>query len=197
MLGLLATHWGLGSDVLTDLFAPDADAGTRRALAHTSAPPPRPRPRSSCSSLAYELDVRPTLPQVQAPTLVLHRTGDRAAPLAQSRVLADAIPGAELVELEGRSHLPAIGDVEAVVDQVRRFLGLPRLRRAVPTGLTPRQPRSRPGGRRAHQPRAGRAAAHHRAVGRVAPGADPAAPGVPVAVPGRGLVRRGASRQVR
>lgn len=33
MLGLLATHWGLGSDLLTDLFAPDADAGTRRTLA--------------------------------------------------------------------------------------------------------------------------------------------------------------------
>ena len=29
MLGLLASHWGLGSDLLTDLFAPDADAGTR------------------------------------------------------------------------------------------------------------------------------------------------------------------------
>ena len=41
--------------------------------------------------------------------------------------------------LEGRSHLPAMGDADALVDQVRRFLGLPRLRRAVPTGLTPRQ----------------------------------------------------------
>jgi DNA-binding CsgD family transcriptional regulator len=43
------------------------------------------------------------------------------------------------VELEGRSHLPAMGDAEAVVDHVRRFLGLPRLRRAVPTSLIPRQ----------------------------------------------------------
>ncbi|HVH93383.1 MAG TPA: alpha/beta hydrolase, partial [Nocardioidaceae bacterium] len=32
LLGLLATHWGLGSDLLTDLFAPETDAGTRRAL---------------------------------------------------------------------------------------------------------------------------------------------------------------------
>jgi DNA-binding CsgD family transcriptional regulator len=54
-------------------------------------------------------------------------------------VLALAIPGAELVELEGRSHLPASGDAQSVVDQVRRFLGLPTLRRAVPTGLTARQ----------------------------------------------------------
>ena len=33
VLGLLATHWGLGSDLLTEVFAPDADAGTRRTLA--------------------------------------------------------------------------------------------------------------------------------------------------------------------
>jgi DNA-binding CsgD family transcriptional regulator len=70
---------------------------------------------------------------------VLHRRGDRAAPLAGGRALAQAIPEAELVELEGRSHLPAIGDAQSVVDEVRRFLGLPTLRRAVPTGLTTRQ----------------------------------------------------------
>ena len=65
---------------------------------------------------------------MQAPTLVLHRRGDRAAPLAQGRALAAAIPGAGLVELEGRSHLPAIGDAESVVAPGARFLGLPRLR---------------------------------------------------------------------
>ncbi len=40
------------------------------------------------------------------------------------------------MELEGRSHLPSIGDAESVVEQVRIYLGLPRLRRAVQTGLT-------------------------------------------------------------
>jgi pimeloyl-ACP methyl ester carboxylesterase/DNA-binding CsgD family transcriptional regulator len=130
MLGLLATHWGLGSDVLTEVFAPDADAGTRGALA---------RYQRAASSAAYDVDVRPILSRVQAPTLVLHRTRDRAAPIAQSRLLAEAIPDARLVELDGRSHLPAFGDVESLVEQIRGFLGLPRLRRAVPTGLTARQ----------------------------------------------------------
>jgi DNA-binding CsgD family transcriptional regulator len=90
-------------------------------------------------ALPTDLDVRPALGRVTAPALVLHRRGDRAAPVAQGRALAAAIPDAELMELEGRSHLPAMGDAEAVVDQVRRFLGLPRLRRAVPTSLTHRQ----------------------------------------------------------
>jgi DNA-binding CsgD family transcriptional regulator len=139
VLGLLATHWGLGSDLLTDLFAPDADAGTRLALARYQRAASSPETAVALLRLAYDLDVRSALARIEAPTLVLHRRGDRAAPFAEGQVLADGIRDAVLVELEGRSHLPTIGDNESVVAEVRRFLGLPRLRRAVPTGLTPRQ----------------------------------------------------------
>jgi pimeloyl-ACP methyl ester carboxylesterase len=139
VLGLLATHWGFGSDLLTELFAPDADAGTRLALAQYQREASSAQTAVALLRLAYELDVVPALSRVRAPTLVLHRNGDRAAPVAQGRFLAGAVPGARFVELEGRSHLPAIGDAAAVVEEVRRFLALPRLRRAVPTGLTARQ----------------------------------------------------------
>jgi len=139
LIGLLATHWGLGSDLLTDLFAPETDAGTRRALAQYQRAASSAETAVALLALAYELDVRPALARVAAPTLVLHRREDRAAPIAQGRFLASAIAGAQLEELEGRSHLPAMGDSEAVVERVRRFLGLARLRWAVPTSLTPRQ----------------------------------------------------------
>ena len=139
IVGLIATHWGLASDLLTELFAADADTGTRLALAQCQRASSSAETAVALLQLAYALDVRPSLPAVAAPTLVLHRAGDRAAPLEQGRVLAELIPGAEWVELEGRSHLPAIGDAQSVVSEVRRFLGLPRLRRAAPTGLTPRQ----------------------------------------------------------
>jgi pimeloyl-ACP methyl ester carboxylesterase len=139
LLGLLATHWGLGSDLLTNIFAPDADAGTRRATAQYQRAASSAETAVALLGLAYDLDVRPALRRISAPTLVLHRRGDRAAPAAQSRELAESIPDAELVELEGRSHLPAMGDAQALVGEVRRFLGLPRLRRSVPTSLTPRQ----------------------------------------------------------
>jgi pimeloyl-ACP methyl ester carboxylesterase len=41
VLGLLVQHWGLGSDVLADIFAPDADAATRAGFARyqRAAPP--------------------------------------------------------------------------------------------------------------------------------------------------------------
>ena len=138
ILGLLATHWGLGSDLLTNLFAPDADAGTRLAVADYQRAASSADTAVALLSLAYELDVSSALERVEAPTLVLHRSDDRAAPIAGGRTLAEAIAGATFVELEG-SHLPAIGDAQSVVGEVRRFLSLPALRRDVPTGLTARQ----------------------------------------------------------
>ena len=96
LLGLLATHWGLGSDLLTDLFAPETDAGTRRALAQYQRAASSAETAVALLGLAYDLDVRPALARVTAPTLVLHRRGDRAAPATQGRTLAGAIPGAEL-----------------------------------------------------------------------------------------------------
>jgi DNA-binding CsgD family transcriptional regulator len=139
VLGLLASSWGLGSDLLTNLFAPDADPGTRRALAGYQRAASSAETAVELLRLAYALDVRASLPDVQAPTLVLHRREDRAAPIAQGRVLAESIPAARFVELEGRSHFPSIGDADAVVAEVRRFLKLPAVRRDVPSGLTARQ----------------------------------------------------------
>ncbi|GAA2469824.1 alpha/beta fold hydrolase [Winogradskya humida] len=138
VLGLVESHWGLGSDVLTDIFAPDADRSTRAELA---------RYQRACSSaatarellaLSYDIDVSDSLAQVRAPALVVHRTGDRAAPVSQAHELAAGISGAELVLLPGRSHLPFAGDRDELVRVVRRFLGLSVGRRRADE-LTPRQ----------------------------------------------------------
>ena len=46
------------------------------------------------------------LGQIAAPTLVLHGERDPAVPVANARILADAIPGARLVVLPGAGHIP-------------------------------------------------------------------------------------------
>ena len=51
-----------------------------------------------------DIDVRPALPLVHAPTLVLHRSGDRMVPVSLGRYLAEHIDGARLVELPGTDH---------------------------------------------------------------------------------------------
>ena len=59
-----------------------------------------------------EIDVRPILPLIQAPTLVLHRRDFQLIPVAHGRYLAEHIRGARLVELEGRAA-DVVGDAGA------------------------------------------------------------------------------------
>jgi pimeloyl-ACP methyl ester carboxylesterase len=70
----------------------------------------------------HTLDVRDILPAVQAPTLVIHRRGDRMIHLDAGRYLADHIPGARLVELPGDDHLFYFGDSDAIVDEIEEFV---------------------------------------------------------------------------
>ncbi len=78
-----------------------------------------------------DLDVRSVLPLIRAPTLVLHRTGDRVAMIEQSRAVADRIPGARFVELSGSDHIPFLGEWEPITDEIEEFLTGAR-RAAVP-----------------------------------------------------------------
>jgi pimeloyl-ACP methyl ester carboxylesterase len=78
-----------------------------------------------------EIDVRPVLPTIAVPTLVIHRTGDRCLGIEEGRYLARSIPGARLVELPGCDHLPFVGDQDAVLAAIGEFLAAP-LPTAVP-----------------------------------------------------------------
>jgi DNA-binding CsgD family transcriptional regulator len=61
------------------------------------------------------------LPKVAVPTMVIHRQGDPIK-VEEGRYLARHIPGAEYVELGGDDHLPWVGDTDAVVAAVERFV---------------------------------------------------------------------------
>lgn len=138
LLGLIESHWGLGSDVLTDIFAADSDIAMRGEFAHYQREASSAAMARALLALSYELDVRDLLEKVRAPTLVVHRAHDRAAPLAQAEALADGIAGSELVVLPGRSHLPYVGDRDELVRVIRKFLGLRAARRGAGV-LTARQ----------------------------------------------------------
>jgi class 3 adenylate cyclase len=72
--------------------------------------------------MAMETDARPILPSVQAPTLIVHRAGDRNCDIENARYAAKHIPDAFYVELPGYDHLPWVGDSDAIIDEVERFL---------------------------------------------------------------------------
>jgi pimeloyl-ACP methyl ester carboxylesterase/DNA-binding SARP family transcriptional activator len=51
------------------------------------------------------VDLRPLLPKIAAPTLVLHAAHDAVVPFEEGRRMAAGIPNARFVALEGRNHL--------------------------------------------------------------------------------------------
>jgi pimeloyl-ACP methyl ester carboxylesterase/class 3 adenylate cyclase len=77
--------------------------------------------RELAEILTY-VDVRQVLPHIQAPTLVLHRSGDRISDIAQGRAVAELIPGARFVELPGDDHIPFLGDHDAITSEIEEFL---------------------------------------------------------------------------
>ena len=69
-----------------------------------------------------QIDVRHVLAAIRVPTLVLHRKDDRVVPVEDGRYLAERIPGAKYVELEGTDHWPWNGDAESILQEVNEFL---------------------------------------------------------------------------
>ena len=67
------------------------------------------------------IDVRPILPTINVPTLVIHAR-DEVVPVQCGRYLADHIPGARLLEVEGRDHVPWLADPDRILTVVEEFL---------------------------------------------------------------------------
>jgi len=75
-------------------------------------------------SLAFRLDIREDLRQVAAPTLVLHRKRSQSVPFRVGTEVAELIPGAHLVGLEGDEHNCWEGDAAESLTEIGRFLDI-------------------------------------------------------------------------
>ena len=71
-----------------------------------------------------ELDIRPVLPTVRVPTLVLRRVGCDAPPdtAEHCRYVAEHIPQARYIELPGVDHAAFVGETSPLLDAAEEFL---------------------------------------------------------------------------
>jgi pimeloyl-ACP methyl ester carboxylesterase len=69
-----------------------------------------------------EINATHALPSIHVPTLVIAKDGDIDFPIDQVRDMASQIAGARFVELAGREHWVWVGDPDAIVDEVQRFV---------------------------------------------------------------------------
>jgi len=74
------------------------------------------------------VDIRPLLPQIRVPTLILHCRGDRRVPIEMGQELAAGIAGSRFVTLESNNHriLEHEPAAEVFLNEVADFLGDPR-----------------------------------------------------------------------
>jgi class 3 adenylate cyclase len=74
------------------------------------------------SRAMVDLDVREALPRIRVPTLIMHRPRELVWDVRHSRYLAEHIPDARYVELEGVDSFPFVGDSDAIVEEIQEFL---------------------------------------------------------------------------
>jgi class 3 adenylate cyclase len=103
------SQWGTGA--VLSLFFPGAaeDPGTVEQMARYERNSASPNAMGEIVRLLVEIDVRPILPTISVPTLVVHRAGDPVVPVQCGQDLAARIPLARYVELAGEDHIPSGG----------------------------------------------------------------------------------------
>jgi pimeloyl-ACP methyl ester carboxylesterase len=115
--------WGQGyfyGGVFAPSFADNAEF--KRWAARFERGAASPGAALAICQMNIEIDVRHVLPTISVPTLVLHHTGDRVINVKHGRYLAQHIQGAKYTELAGDDHLPWVGDVNSLCDEIQAFL---------------------------------------------------------------------------
>ncbi|HET9314919.1 MAG TPA: alpha/beta fold hydrolase [Vicinamibacteria bacterium] len=121
-------HWGGPVGIETRAPSVAADPAFREWWAAYLRMGASPAAAVALTRMNAQIDVRDVLPTIRVPTLVLHRTGDRCLLVEEGRYVASLIPGARFVELPGDDHLPFVGDQDALLDEIQRFLEFQRAR---------------------------------------------------------------------
>ena len=119
-LGAIRSSWGTGA--VSQLVAPGMirtdEARSRWARAERLSATPD---SADVVKAFYESDVTDVLAAIQAPTLLISRSGNPHVRSEHSRFLASRIRECTLVELSGEDHAPFSGRSEEILDEVEEF----------------------------------------------------------------------------
>jgi class 3 adenylate cyclase/pimeloyl-ACP methyl ester carboxylesterase len=128
LAALIRTGWGDDSPVYRQLFSSLFMPGGTAEQLQKFTERQRQTTSAECAYRYFEttrnLDVTGLLPRVKAPTLVMHVRGDQVQPFEAGRELADGIPGARFVALQGHNHIPLEQDATTprLLEEIKLFL---------------------------------------------------------------------------
>jgi pimeloyl-ACP methyl ester carboxylesterase len=121
-LDRLEREWGDGGDLAAMAPLLAGDDAARRAWGRAQRLSATPTAARALLRMTLDIDVRPLLPAIRVPVVILHRADEVAVDVSHSRYMAEHIPGARYVELPGSDHLPWIGDVEPIMAEVQELM---------------------------------------------------------------------------
>jgi class 3 adenylate cyclase len=142
---ILYAAWAVGSDVLTPalteflhtavdetwgegdtivIFAPTKmdDPAFKEWLGLSERHAASPGMVKRIIEMTARVDLRPVLPAIRVPTLVLHRRDDPLVEIDLGRNVAALIPGARFVELPGEDNLAYVGEPEPLLEEIEQFV---------------------------------------------------------------------------
>lgn len=118
----LFERWGTGALLSVFAHTRAQDPASREIFGRFQRAGASPSMGRAMVEAMRRIDVRDVLGDVRAPTLVIHRADDRLIDLTGGRLIAEGVPGAQLVELPGEDHFPFLGDMDPVVDELEAFV---------------------------------------------------------------------------
>src|SRR5205809_7705617 len=100
----------------------DADPAFIESLSRYMRAAANPNAVHAYEKMNGQIDTRPILPSIQAPTLVMNRTGGPCANVEAARDMASRILGAKFKEYSGNSHSMMLDDMETVLSDIQEFI---------------------------------------------------------------------------
>ena len=121
LVELIRGNWGLARRAIAAVVFPSGPTELQGWFSESLRRSLSPEVTAKCIEFYATVDVRPLLSRVKAPTLVLHRRGNRDAPISAAMAVAALVPDARFVALEGDMDYPFLGDI-SYVETMTQFL---------------------------------------------------------------------------
>ncbi len=119
--GVVKAEWGMASRVMAELFVgPDSLMDINAFAAYQQAAAD-PEEALAILDAAIEIDVRLLLPQITAPTLVVHHRADRIVPIELGQEVAAGIPGARFASYPG-AHIASPDELRESWEEITDFV---------------------------------------------------------------------------
>lgn len=128
MLTLVRLGWGQDNaafrQLFTSQFIPDSTKEQTDSFNELQRKATSPENAVRYLKAVAEIDITSLLPQVKAPTLVLHARDDVRVPFDLGRRMAAGIPGARFVPLQSKNHIPLEHEpaFNRLVEEIKLFL---------------------------------------------------------------------------